>query len=153
MARKNNKWSAFGLEDIQKSIKEIGKLPQKYVTKAARRGMLIAYRKLKKSPPTPYRTGALVSGILIVGERARMKGKKVYQLVMDKNKNDIFVKWYGENKSKRAYYPASQEFGFSNDLFGKVEGKHFFRDTMDQSQKAIERKIIETMAKEYDKIR
>lgn len=81
----------------------------------------------------PRKTGALRAGIiradLLRGglERSAAPGKAVGQIVMDRDKNDEFVKVtrYGT----RYYYPASQEYGFlhtSREGYRRVPGHHFF---------------------------
>lgn len=143
MARKA-KIEIRGLDELRKSIKELGKAPG--VTPAARKGMTIAYEAAKTKAPED--TGALKQGIILKKERGR-RGKAVYQVTMDSSMNDIFVKISKEGK--RSYYPAAQEYGFiAKDGEYKV-GRRFMRDALSENQAKIEKTIIDSMWKSIDR--
>lgn len=145
----DNTFRIEGMEELQRSIRELGKLPQKVVTPAARKGMNIALRSAKQD--APYDTGALQGGMLLIGEKSRKKGKKVYQVVFDRNKNDIFQK---KNKEGRVtgYYPASQEYGFFTVNGRYIPGFRFMKHAMDDNSRAIENKIVSEMTKNIDRV-
>lgn len=138
-----------GMKELERTIKELGKLPQKCVTPAAKKGNRIALLAARAN--APWRFGDLANGIVQKGERTRKRGKKVYQVVMDKNKNDIFVKTTKDGK--RYYYPASMEYGFITRNGGYVLGHHFLRDSIDDNKKEIERVTVQELAKRIDKLR
>lgn len=94
----------------------------------------------------PSKTGELKSGIILHKERSRTKGKVVFDIYMDPEKNAVFQKPIihpVRSKGKYAYYPASQEYGFftrrtdggmtytrpdgSSATINKVPGKHYMR--------------------------
>lgn len=137
-----------GMKELQKSIKKLGKVPQKCVTPAARKGMNIAFKSAKQK--APVETGELKQGLKLVGEKAKVKGKKVYQVVMDKDKNDIFQKKDSSGKVI-GYYPASQEYGFFARNGRYIPGYHFLRKSLEENAGAIERKIVDEMGKQIDK--
>ena len=95
-----------GMAELEKTIKELGELPQKCVNTAARKGILIP-KKAARQGGWIDQTGNLRRGIITKAEKTRVKGKKVYDVVMDPSKNDIFAKI--SKTGKRYYYPASQE--------------------------------------------
>lgn len=138
-----------GMKELEKTIKQLGKLPQRCVTKAAKKGATIALKAAKAK--APYLTGALEEGIILKGEKSKVKGKKVYQVTMNPAMNDIFVKYTKDGK--RYYYPASQEYGFLTKNGGYVPGVHFLRDSIVDNKAQIERTIVEVLAKEIDKLR
>lgn len=138
-----------GLKELERTIRKLGKLPQKCVTPAARKGARIALRAARDR--APWETGELSNGIIIKGERARKKGKKVYQVTMDPAKNDIFVKTTADGK--RYYYPASQEYGFITKDGGYVPGLHYLRNSIDDNKAEIERVTVQELAKQIDKLR
>lgn len=138
-----------GMKELEKTIKQLGKLPQKCVTKAAKKGATIALKAAKAK--APYLTGALEEGIILKGEKSKVKGKKVYQVTMNPAMNDIFVKYTKDGK--RYYYPASQEYGFLTKNGGYVPGVHFLRDSIVDNKAQIERTIVEVLAREIDKLR
>ncbi|MCF0149151.1 MAG: HK97 gp10 family phage protein [Clostridium sp.] len=136
-----------GMKELQKSIKKLGQVPQKYVTPSAKKGMTIALKSAKEN--APYLTGELESGMKLIGEKSKSKGKKIYQVVFDRQKNDIFQKKNKEGKVI-AYYPASQEFGWTAN--GKyTPGFHFLKRSLEENVGAISNKIVNEMSKKIDK--
>ncbi|NCB52282.1 MAG: HK97 gp10 family phage protein [Clostridia bacterium] len=109
------------LLDLQKTIKKVGKMPQKHVTRAVKRasGPVLSTARLG----APKDSGELAKGLVLKGEKHRKKGKKVYDIVPDRAKNDLFVKI--SKAGKRAYYPASQEYGFFAKNGRYIPGYHY----------------------------
>ena len=138
-----------GMKELERTIRELGKLPQKCVTPAAKKGARIALKAARAN--APWETGELSNGIVLKGERARKKGKKVYQVTLDPAKNDIFVKTTKDGK--RYYYPASMEYGFITRDGGYVPGFHYLRDSLVDNKAAIERTVVNELAKQIDKLR
>lgn len=136
-----------GWDDLEKTIKEMEKLPQKCVTNAAKDGAKIALAAAKAKAPED--SGQLRKGVILHGEKKTVTGKKVYDIMMDPAMNDVFVK---EVKGKRYYYPASQEFGFITKDGKKTPGKHFLRDALVDNKAEIENRVVERLAKEIDKV-
>lgn len=138
-----------GMKELERTIRKLGQLPQKCVTPAAKKGARIALKSARAK--APWETGELSNGIVLKGERARKKGKKVYQVTLDPAKNDIFVK---ETKDgKRYYYPASMEYGFITRDGGYSPGFHYLRDALVDNKAEIERVTVEELAKRIDKLR
>lgn len=136
------------------------KIPQKCVTKAAGKGANVVRKSIRSS--VPVKTGALKRGIVRNGERSRLKGKKVYDLMFSPSMNDVFqrpIKNPGaagskNTKSGHAYYPASMEFGFltrSKSGGIKVEGHHFMRDGTTSSTSAAKKAMVQTLNDAIDK--
>lgn len=142
------KFKIEGMKELEKSIKKLGKVPQKCVTPAARKGMNIALKSARKNAPVD--TGELRKGMKLAGEKARVKGKKVYQIVFDRAKNDIFQK---KNKDGKVtgYYPFSQEFGFFAKNGRYIPGYHFISKGLNDNTGAITKKIVDEMGKQIDK--
>lgn len=143
------KWKIEGMKELERTIKQLGKLPQKTVTPAAKKGATIALKSAREK--APWRFGDLANGIVLKGERLRQRGKKVYQVTMDASKNDLFVKTTKDGK--RYYYPASQEYGFITKDGGYVPGYHYLRDSIDDNKAEIERTVVDELAKRIDKLR
>lgn len=135
----------IGLKELQRAIKELGKAPG--VTPAARKGMSIAYRSAKMKAPED--TGALKQGIILKKERSRRRAKAVFQVTMDANMNDIFVKVSKEGK--RSYYPAAQEYGYITRDGGYMPGAYFMRDALQQNESKIAQTIVDSLSKSIDK--
>jgi len=146
---KRAKFEVEGLKELERTIRKLGKLPQKCVTPAAKKGATIALKAAKAN--APFLTGALEEGIVLKGERARKKGKKVYQVTMNPAMNDVFVKTTKDGK--RYYYPASQEYGFITRDGGYVPGIHFLRNSIDDNKAEMERVMVQELAKQIDKLR
>ena len=144
-----------GMDELEKSLKRLGKVPQKHVTASSRKAMNIVLKQSRAS--APYETGALKKGIKMVGERSRQKGKKVYRIVFDRNMNHIFqkpVKNPGESGHKGArkiaYYPYSQEYGFFARDGKYIPGYRFIGDSFNENVRNIEKTIVSEMKKRID---
>ncbi len=136
-----------GMEQLQKSLKELGKVPQKRVTASARKAMGIALKDSRAN--APYDTGMLKKGIVLKGERSRSKGKKVYRIVFDRAMNDIFQKPNKEGKIT-GYYPVSQEYGFFARNGRYIPGYRFISDSLTDNVSKIEKTIVSEMQKKID---
>lgn len=137
-----------GLDGLIESIKVLGKLPQRFVTKAAKAGATIAYKAAKAGAPVGE-TGELSKGIILRGERSRLPDKKMYDVMMDPAKNNVFVKI--SKDGQRSYYPVSMEFGFFTKSGSYVPGFHFLRNSIDNNADQIESTIIDVLTTEIDK--
>jgi hypothetical protein len=149
MMAKRVKFEIEGMKELERTIRKLGKLPQKCVTPAAKKGARIALKAARAK--APWETGELSNGIVLKGERARKKGKKVYQVTLDPAKNDIFVKTTKDGK--RYYYPASMEYGFITRDGGYSPGFHYLRDALVDNKTAIERTVVDELAKQIDKLK
>lgn len=148
MARKV-KFKIEGMKELERTIRKLGKLPQKCVTPAAKKGNNIALKHAREN--APWRFGDLANGIIQKGEKLRKRGKKVYQVTMDPKKNDIFVKTTKDGK--RYYYPASMEYGFITRDGGYSPGFHYLRNSLTENKEEIERVTVDELAKRIDKLR
>ncbi|WEK53322.1 MAG: HK97 gp10 family phage protein [Candidatus Cohnella colombiensis] len=138
-----------GMEDLLNMVKKLEKVPQRVVNKAARAGASIARKAAKNNAPEGE-TGELKKGIIMRKERRVKAGKAVFDIMMDPAKSDIFAK-IGKN-GQRAYYPASQEYGFMTVDGGFVPGYHFLRNSLQDNATDIEKKVVEVAGKEIDKV-
>ena len=100
-----------------KMLDKAGAAPQKALNRGTSKAAAIVKRSVKKG--TPYKSGALRSGIVTKTERSSKKGKKFRQITIKggADSNAIYqkpIKHPGVlgGKSDHAYYPNSQEFGF-----------------------------------------
>lgn len=136
-----------GMPKLQKDLETLGKVPQKHVTASSRKGMNIAYKQAKAD--APYDTGALKKGILMKGERSKIKGKKVYRIVFDRAMNHIFQKPNKEGKIT-GYYPVSQEYGFFARDGKYIPGFRFITNSLNDNARSIEKAIVSEMQKKVD---
>lgn len=141
------KFKVEGMAKLQKDLKKLGDVPQKHVTASARKGMNIALKDSKAN--APYLTGALKKGIVMKGEKAKNKGKKVYRVVFDRAMNDVFQKPNKEGKIT-GYYPISQEYGFFARNGKYIPGFRFVRDSLVNNTAKIQKKIVSEMQKKID---
>ena len=138
-----------GLDDLIKTINELGQLPQRCVTPAARKGGQTLLRAVRAA--APVETGDLRRGIVLKPEKSRRRGKKVYQVVFDANMNDVFAKV--SKSGKRAYYPSSMEYGYVTRNGGYIPGYRFMRDTSNSMENAVKDVMIDVLSKQIDKLR
>jgi hypothetical protein len=136
-----------GMKELERSMKRLGKVPQKSVTKAAKAGARIPLKSARANAPVD--TSDLKSGLVLKGERRKTPGKKVYQVVFDKNKNHIFVKM--SKDGKRSYYPASMEYGYITRDGGYVPGYRFLSKSITTNEREIEKKMVDVLSKDIDK--
>lgn len=137
-----------GMKKLERAIKRLGKLPQKCVTKAARSGATVALRAARANAPIDK--GDLRGGIILKGERRTKLGKKVYDIMMDPAKNDIFVKMSADGKT-RYYYPASQEYGFIARNGRYIPGYGFLKRSITENARPIEKRTVDVLSNEIDK--
>ena len=137
-----------------RTLDKIGGLPQKCVTKAARKGGSLVIKAVRQKAPVD--TGTLKRGLRLKAEKSRTKGKKVYDVAFDAGMNDVFQKPIqnpGEagGKNKTAYYPASMEYGYFARNGRYIPGFHFMRRAAEESEEAMARATAETLMSEVDK--
>lgn len=136
-----------GMRELQKNLKELGKVPQKHVTASSKKAMNIVLKQSRANAPVD--TGMLKKGIKLVGERAKVKGKKVYRVVFDRNMNDVFQKKNKEGKVT-GYYPVSQEYGFFAKNGRYIPGYRFIHDSLADNTQKVEKTIVDEMKKRID---
>lgn len=136
-----------GMKELEKSLRKLGKVPQKHVTASAKKGMNIPLREAKAKAPVD--TGALERGIILVGEKSKTKGKKVYRIVFDRAYNDIFQK---KNKKGQVtgYYPVSQEYGYFAKNGRYIPGYRFIHNSLNNNAQKVEKTIVDTMQSKID---
>lgn len=141
------KFKIEGMKELQRNLDKLGKIPQKHVTSSAKKGMNLVLKAAKAI--APYDTGQLKKGIISVGEKAVVKGKKVYRLVYDRNMNDVFQK---KNKDGKVtgYYPVSQEYGYFTKNGKYIPGYRFIHGAFSNKAAEMEKKIITEMKKKTD---
>jgi len=144
MAKKSD---LVGFDDLEKSFQALGKVPQTVSNQSARAGASVALKAAKKNAPEDE--GNLKKGIIMKRERSRVKGKAVYDVMIDPNMNDVFVKISKEGK--RSYYPASQEYGFLTVDGGYVPGYRYLRRAVDDHKSEIERQALKKAEQAIDK--
>lgn len=143
----NVNFKVEGMKELEKSLKKLGKVPQKHVTSSAKKGMNISLKDAKAN--APYDTGMLKKGIKLAGERSRVKGKKVYRVVFDRAMNDVFQKKNAEGKVI-GYYPVSQEYGYFTKNGRYIPGFRFISDSLIDNTAKIEKTIVSTMKTKID---
>ena len=136
-----------GMVQLQKSFKKIGEVPQKHVTSSSRKAMNVVLKSSRAN--APYYEGYLEKGMKLKGERAKVKGKKVYQIVFDEKYNFIFQKPNKDGKIT-GYYPVSQEYGFFAKDGRYIPGYRFIHDSLAGNTGNIEKTIVSEMQKKID---
>jgi hypothetical protein len=136
-----------GMKELERSLKKLGKVPQKHVTASAKKGMNISLKDSRAN--APYDTGMLKKGIVLKGERSRTKAKKVYRVVFDRAYNDVFQKKNKDGKIT-GYYPVSQEYGFFAKNGRYIPGYRFISDSLTDNVSKIEKTIVTEMKKKID---
>ena len=136
-----------GMKELERSLKRLGKVPQKHVTSSSRKAMNVVLKESRATAPVD--TGALKKGMKLKGERSRDKAKKVYQVIFDDKYNHIFQKKNKEGKIT-GYYPVSQEYGFFAKNGRYIPGYRFISDSLTDNVSKIEKTIVKEMKKRID---
>lgn len=137
-----------GFNELKNLIDELGKVPQKVATKAARSGGQIDLTATKQD--APVYDGWLKASLKLVGERASTPGKKVYEITFDKAYNSKLVKI--SKSGKRSYYPNSQEFGWKYPNGGYHVGLQYMKNTAREKGNAVEQRIVDVATAELNKV-
>ncbi len=169
---------------MYKTLDAVGKAPQKALNKGTSKAAMIV-RKAARSR-APEKTGTLKRSIVTRTEHSYRRGKKVRDITFDRKANALLQKPIQNpgvlgGSNPKAYYPASQEYGFLARVSGgvmyvdkrrvkgsnqyaektrdieqypsrKVEGKYFMRDAAESASEPAKAAMIDTMTKELDKI-
>ena len=149
------------LVKMYKTLDAVGKAPQKALNNGTSKAAAIVKRSVKSA--APVRTGTLKRNIVTKTERSRYKGKKVRETTFrgGAEANALLQKPIKDpgilgGSSPKAYYPASQEYGFLARAPGGgvqyIEGKHFMRNGAEAASEPAKKTMIETMTKELDRI-
>ena len=154
----------FDHRDLVKMYKTLDKMsasPQKALNKATSKAAAVVKKSVKGA--VPVKTGTLKRNIVTKTERSRLKGKKVRETTFrgGDEANALLQKPIQNpgllgGSSPKAYYPASQEYGFLARAPGGgvqyVAGLHFMRAGAESASEPAKATMIETMTKELDKI-
>lgn len=158
-----------GFDELARSfLRSARELPRKNLSKAVRKGAAVVQRSVRSS--APEKSGDLRRGLILHKERSRQEEKVVYDLMPDPKKNAIFqkpIKHPVRSRSPKAYYPASQEYGFftrrsdggmtytrpsgETGHMDKVPGKYYMRSGAEVSAEAAETVIIGEVLSEIEK--
>lgn len=136
------------LRRLEGEIKALGGVPQRCVTKAARKGANVILKAARKN--APKKTGNLRRGMKLKGEKSRIKGKKVYQVTFRADMNEIFQKKNKEGKIV-GYYPVSQEYGFIKRNGEYKPGKRYMKQAAEEHGGTASGMMIQVLSEEVDK--
>ena len=146
---------------MYKTLDKVGASPQKALNKGTSKAAMVVKRSIKGA--APVKTGTLKRNIVTKTERSSLRGKKVRETTFrgGDEANALLQKPIKNpgvlgGSSPKAYYPASQEYGFLARAPGGgiqyVEGRHFMRAGAESASASAKDAMIETMTKELDKI-
>lgn len=133
-----------GLNKLMKDIRKLENMPQKQITKGARKGANVILKEARAKAPELTKT--LKKGIYLKAERSK-RGKKVFQVTF-RSKPD-FVKITKDGT--RYFYPASQEYGFKTVDGDSVEGKYFLADSLSEKSGEAAEIMIKVIGEEIEK--
>ncbi len=146
---------------MYKTLDAVGKAPQKALNKGTSKAAIIVKRSVKGV--VPVKTGTLKRNIVTKTERSRLRGKKVRETTFrggDEANAQLQkpIKNPGilGGSSPKAYYPASQEYGFLARAPGGgvqyIPGKRYMKQGAETASEPAKKAMIETMTKELEKV-
>lgn len=133
-----------GLNKLMKDISKLERIPQKQITKGARKGANVILKQARAK--APKLTGTMRKGIYLKAEKSK-RGKKVFQITFRSKPEFVKVTKDGT----RYFYPASQEFGFRTRDGGRVEGKHFMLGAMEENKNEAAETMVQVIGEEIEK--
>lgn len=136
-----------GMRELERALKELGKVPQTVATKSARAGGTIARNAARENAPVDE--GNLKAGIIMKQERRVKRGKSVYDIMMDPAKNELYERYTKDGT--RYYYPASMEYGFMTVDGRYVPGYRFLRRALTENVVRIEKRVMEVAIQAAEK--
>lgn len=146
---------------MYKTLDAVGKAPQKALNNGTSKAAMIVKRTVKGI--TPERTGTMKRNIVTKTEHSSRRGKKVRETTFrGGDEANALLQRPIQNPgllggaNPKAYYPASQEYGFLARAPGGgvqyIEGRHFMLSGAESASEPAKEAMIETMTKELDKI-
>lgn len=161
-------FEVLGIDEIVDYFREMEKVPQKTVKKAAKSGAVYVRNKVRGDIQLPVKYGWLRDGIKIVeenvkfgenGKRLRNRsGKAGFEVTFDRAFNSIFQKpikekgkYGGRGTDDYGYYPASMEYGFHH-ASGLIGGHHFLKIVGTREEVTVQEKMLTVISKEIDKL-
>jgi len=138
-----------GFDELEKVIKELGQVPQKVATKAARAGAQDILKATKAD--APVYDGWLKAALKLAGESNKARGKKVYEITFDRAYNSKLVK-ISPKTGNRSYYPVSQEYGWQYHNGGYHVGQLYMKNAFMATKATAEQKIINMALAELNKV-
>lgn len=155
-----------GVQVMIRALNKIDKSPQKAVNKATSKANLIVKRAVKGKVPVgpPPHGGTLKKNIVAKSEKNHgVRGKKFREVTFKGGaeanaqlQKPIQNPGALGGKNPKAYYPASQEYGFLARAPGGgtqyVEGRYFMRDAAEEASPQAKQTMINVMETELDKL-
>lgn len=140
-----------GLKELQAQFDRVGKIPKKYLTKAAKEGSNDPLRAVKAAAPVG-KTGLLKKGLHRKMETPNKRNKAVYRIRWNSKFTEQYLKpttgKYG-GKTPFAYYPHSVEYGFKT-ANGRREGKYFVTKALRATTQESLQKVVNSLRDSID---
>jgi hypothetical protein len=146
-------WNAeiVGLKELDAQFERIGKIPKKYLTRAAKAGMRGPLADARANAPVGE-TGVLKKSIKQKMETPNKRNKSVYRLAYSTKYTDHFRKpttgIYG-GRTPFAYYPASVEYGYKAKN-GRVQGKYFMNWAIQKNEGSSLQIVVDKLNEAID---
>jgi Bacteriophage HK97-gp10, putative tail-component len=143
-----------GLRELQAQFNRAGKMPKKYLTKAAKAGVADPLRQAKNDVPLG-KTGNLKRSVKKKMETPNKRNKTIYRVAYDAKLTDEFLKpssgLYG-GKPPQAYYPASVEYGFKTAGGKKIAGQFNVAGAIQMHQTDSLKKVVDSLGDSLDEL-
>jgi hypothetical protein len=145
-----------GMEELEAQLGRIGKMPKKYLNRAARAGADNSLAHVKANAPKG-KTGILKKGIQKKMETPNKRKKSVYRIRWNPKYSESYNKpssgAYG-GKPPVAFYPYSQEYGFLNKSGGKTHTKwyHFAKKALGETEVKSAELVVKSLGESIDEL-
>lgn len=133
-------------QEIKAGVERLGTVPSSALNMPVKKSATKVAQLARKN--APRRTGALRKGIKVRSRKEKTrKGKIVYDVWMDREMNDAFVKI--SRSGHRYYYPGSQEYGFRTRR-GRVQGLYFMKQAAEDLNPYHNQLVLDELGKKLD---
>lgn len=133
-------------QEIKAGVERLGTVPSSALNMPVKKSATKVAQLARKN--APRRTGALRKGIKVRSRKEKtQKGKVVYDVWMDREMNDTFVKI--SRSGHRYYYPGSQEYGFRTRR-GRVQGLYFMKQAAEGLNPYHNQLVLDELGKKLD---
>lgn len=133
-------------QEIKAGVERLGTVPSSALNMPVKKSATKVAQLARKN--APRRTGALRKGIKVRSRKEKTrKGKIVYDVWMDREMNDTFVK--SSRNGHRYYYPGSQEYGFRTRR-GRVQGLYFMKQAAEDLNPYHNQLVLDELGKKLD---
>lgn len=130
------------VEGVLGGLAELEKFPKAGLRRVMRQAANVIKNEVRDI--APYETGMLANAIILKEEKSKTPYKSSFRVTLRSDPSFVKISKDG----KRAFYPASQEYGWTLRNGQQEPGKHYMRYGGDLTSEEVKQMIVD----EFDKV-